>query len=299
MPRSRRARRKSTPATGNRPASGDAAGTRIAQSPAARGEGAENAEKSGRGLVMWVAGIVSAVLAAAAGVVFTGWFNTLGPGVFDEVVSKEPLTVAYVSISDEGPSIALRDPVTSPQDRAILLGRADAMEEAAFLERHRAAQVGRMVVVAVLSGNRARLRIADVRPRVLEREPVSDSALLNPASAGEEGTIEIAADLDRPVPLFVPLKGRKTPYFQTKQIDLVRDEQVTLAMTLTACEAYYEFEFVATVVSDGRAEEVVIRRPGGLPFRLTGPAREYGVSYDEHPMGGWRPASASPVKQEC
>ncbi|NJP88793.1 hypothetical protein HCN51_04870 [Nonomuraea sp. FMUSA5-5] len=240
------------------------------------------------------------MLVAAGGVVFSGWFTSLGTGVFDGLGSREPLTVAYVSIGDDGPDLALRERVTAPHDRAILLGRPDAAQEESFMERYRAARVGSMVVVAVLSGNRAGLRIADVRPRVLKREPVSDGALLRVTHAGEAGTIEVAADLDERVPRFVPVKGRKTPYFQVKQIDLVRDERVTLAMTLTACEAFYEFEFVATVVSGGRTEQVVIRRPGGLPFRLTGPARKYRSVYGENPLGGWRPTSPpAPAKRGC
>jgi len=294
MPRARRTKRDKSPANGKKPPA------RKRSDPSNPTEPTEPTEKSaqsaesaggtrpGRAVLAWVAGIVGAVIVAAAGAVFTGWFGSLGPGAFDEISRTAPLTAPLVLIANDGPSLALREPVTVAQDRAVLLGRPDSAQHEAFLERYRAAQVGGMTVMVVLNGNHASLRIADLRPHILTRGPVSDGALLNPASAGEQGTIEVAADLDRPAPRFTSVKDRDTPYFETKQIDLVRDERVTFIMTLTACKAYYEFELVATVVSNGRAEQVVIRRPGGLPFRLTGPARAYRSAYDQSSIGGWR-----------
>ncbi|MBT2229141.1 hypothetical protein [Nonomuraea sp. NEAU-A123] len=278
MPRARRTKRD------NSPASGKKSPERKPSEPVEEGAGGA---RPGRAVLAWVAGIVGAVIVAAVGAVFTGWFGSLGPGAFDEISREAPVTAAYVKTITDGPDLALREPVTAAQDRAILLGRPDAAQHEAFLERYRAAPVGETRVIVVLNGNRAGLRIADIRPRIVTREPVPDGALLSPAHAGEQGTIEVAADLDRPTPRFTSVKDRDTPYFETKQIDLVRDERVTFIMTLTACKAYYEFELVATVISNGRAEQVVIRSPGGLPFRLTGPARAYRTVYDESSMGGW------------
>ncbi|MFD1538230.1 hypothetical protein [Nonomuraea guangzhouensis] len=281
MPRARRTKRDKSPASGKKSPE-----LKPNEPSEPAGEGAGGA-RPGRAVLAWVAGIVGAVIVAAAGAVFTGWFGSLGPGAFDEISREAPVTAAYVKITTDNVDLALREPVTAAQDRAILLGRPDEAQHEAFLERYRAAQVGATKVMVVLNGNRAGLRIADIRPRILTREPLPDGALLSPASAGEQGTIEVAADLDRAKPRFTSVKDRDTPYFETKQIDLVRDERVTFIMTLTACKAYYEFELVATVISNGRAEQVVVRRPGGLPFRLTGPARAYRTVYDESPMGGW------------
>lgn len=273
MPRARRAKRN------RRGPAGPPPGT----------EAPEEGRRSGRALLTWVAGILSAVIAAVVGVVFTGWFGSLGPGAFDELSGvAAPFTVAYVSIRDD-PDLALREPVATARDRAILLGIPEEGERAEFMERHHAAPVGNVTAIAVLNGNRSSLRIADLRPRILSRGPVSAGALLRPAGAGEAGTIEIRADLDRKAPRFMPVEGndKDTPYFESQQIDLARDERATLIMTFTARKAYYEFDIVATVVTGDGTEEVVIRGPGDRPFRVTGPAPDYRAEYSESPQGGW------------
>ncbi|NUW35970.1 hypothetical protein HTZ77_31805 [Nonomuraea sp. SMC257] len=240
-------------------------------------------------MIAWVAGIAAAVIGTASGVVFTGWFNSLGPAAFDGLGGSPPVTVAYVMLQNDGLDLALREPVTAFQDRAILLGRPDAAQRAAFLERYRAAGIGRMQITVVLEGNRAGLRIADVRPRVLSSAPPSDAALLTPSSAGEAPAIEVVADLDRPVPRLTTKKDPRVPYFSTRQIDLVRGERATLSITAATTKGFYEFEFVATVVSDGHAEELRITAPGGRPFRLTARSRAYRAVYRTSPADGWEP----------
>ncbi|SEU34698.1 hypothetical protein SAMN05421811_112101 [Nonomuraea wenchangensis] len=82
----------------------------------------------------------------------------------------------------------------------------------------------------------------------------------------------MAANLDRPAPRFTA--GGDIPYFRKKQIDLKRDEPVTLSLSFTGRKAYYEFDLRAIVLAYGRTEEIVIRPDGG-PFRLTGEAARY------------------------
>lgn len=260
---------------------------------------AEPAEaRRSRPVLVWVSGIVAAVIVTASGVVFTGWFNSLGSAVFDEIGNTPPVTVAHVMTQNELLELALREPVTAPQDRAILLGRPNETQREAFLDRYQAAGVEQMWIAIVLQGNRAGLRITDVRPRVLRRAPLHDGALLKPKSAGEAPAIQLISDLDRADRRPTTPKDRRTPYFSAKQIDLVRGEQTTLSITMTADKAFYEFDFVATIVSDGRAVQMTIKRPDGRPFRLTGRAKKYGAIYRDAPSGAWESPAICDWKQE-
>ncbi|MGW5263424.1 hypothetical protein ACWEQG_20825 [Microbispora sp. NPDC004025] len=244
-----------------------------------------------------MAGIVGAVIVAAAGVMFTAWFNEHGSDAIDRIGGAAAVKVPHVEVHYSSQDLALRETVTDPRDRAVLLGSTD-LRHGALLERHHAALVGQMDVTVVLEGNRSSLRVADIKPRVLTRQPVSDGAYLIAVTAGETDTIEMAADLDRLDPYFTTGDKQRTSYFLAKQIDLKQDERVTLSLSITGRKAYYEFDLVATVVTEGRAEQMVIRAPGGVPFRLTGPAADYRSFYIASPNGGWMQASRDVVCAE-
>lgn len=240
----------------------------------------------------WLAGIVSAALIAAIGVVFTAWYTASGTDAVDSIGGAPPLTIGHVAVDQDERPLVLREPVTDPRDRATLLGRAvDDTEVAAVLARHHVATIRDMNVSVVLTGNRSSLRIIDVRPRVLLRAPPADGALMRQGTAGEVGTVELVADLDRRPVRFAMKKEPDTAYFTKKQIDLKRDERVTLSLSIIGKSAYYEFDLVATVLAGDRSEQVVINGPGGVPFRLTGPADSYRSAYDKLETGGWAPAS--------
>ncbi|MFI0420791.1 hypothetical protein [Spongiactinospora sp. 9N601] len=240
----------------------------------------------------WLAGIVSAVLIAAIGVVFTAWYTTGGTDAVDNLGGAPPLTIGHVDVEQDERPLVLREPVTDPRDRATLLGRAvDNAEMAAMLARHHVATIGDANITVVLTGNRSSLRIIDVRPRVLLRAPPADGAYLYQGTAGEAGTIELVADLDRRPVRFTTKKEPDTAYFTKKQIDLKRGERVTLSLSVIGKSAYYEFDLVATVLAGDRSEQVVINGPGGVPFRLTGPADSYRSAYKLVETAGWVPTS--------
>ncbi|MFI6735805.1 hypothetical protein ACIBI9_23025 [Nonomuraea sp. NPDC050451] len=265
--------------------------------PAPRTGEAEQPAASGgwKATRTWLAGIISAVLIAAIGVVFSTWFNARGTDTLDRLGGGPPITVGHVAIDYAGQVTALREPVTDPAGRvALRASAADAAREAA-LTRHHRARIDIMNVTVTLVGNRGSLRIVDMKPRVLTRGPVSDGARLTAAGAGETGTVELAADLDQKAPRFTMSKDPRIPYFTKKQIDLKRDERVTLNMTITGKKAYYEFDLVLTVLAEDRTEEIVINGPDKTPFRLTGAARSYRSYYGDSPLGGWEPLSREQV----
>jgi hypothetical protein len=243
-----------------------------------------------KGSLAWLAGIASAVILAVFGVVFTEWYNAHGSDTVEQVRGAAPITVGHVAVDYSERDTVLREPVTDPEDRAFMLAAHADEQREAMLARHRLALIDSMNVTVALTGNRSSLRIVDIEPRVLDRGPVSKGArLIAITGSGEVGTVEMAADLDRPAPRFTT--GGDTPYFRKKQIDLKRDETVTLSLSFTGKKAYYEFDLRVTVLADGRTEEVVVKGPDGGPFRLTGEAARYRSYYRQAPQGGWRPVS--------
>ncbi|WP_285780606.1 hypothetical protein [Microtetraspora sp. NBRC 13810] len=239
----------------------------------------------------WLAGILSAVIIAAVGVVFTAWFNARGSDTVDRIGGEPPIKVGHVAVDYAEQDAVLRKPVTDPGDRAALLGNASGSRRDAVLARHRWAPLEKADVTVVLIGNRSSLRIVDIKPRVLVREPVSDGALLIHTPAGEVGTIELAADLDDPAPRFATAEDLDISYFRKKQIDLKRDERVTLVMSITGTAAYYEFDLLVTVLAEDRTEQLTIKGPDTSPFRVTGTADAYRAYYTVSPAGGWQPIS--------
>jgi hypothetical protein len=238
-----------------------------------------------KGMRAWLAGTVSVVLIAAIGVVFTGWFNARGVDMIDRLSGTGPLAIEHVSINDGERDKALRKAVTAPDDRAVLLGTSPAAL-AALLARYQEAPIGSMEVTVVLVGKVSSMRIVTMRPKILKRLPVSRGACLSPPREGEVPTVEIGADLDRPDPQFTPKDKPDTLYFDETQIDLKRDERVTFNMTFRAEKYFYEFELELTVSGN---EPIVIRAPGGGPFRLTGPSDDgYDAYYRDSPLGGLR-----------
>ncbi|GAA3190180.1 hypothetical protein GCM10010486_68750 [Nonomuraea roseoviolacea subsp. carminata] len=241
----------------------------------------------------WLAGIVSAVIVAAVGVVFTAWFNARGSDTVESISGEPPIKVGHVAVDYAAQDTTLRETVTDPADRAVLLGSASGSRRDAVMARHDRAPLETADLTVVLVGNRSSLRIVDIQPRVLDRKPVSDGALFIYTPAGEAATIELAADLDKPVPRFTSPEDPDISYFRKKQIDLKRDERVTLSMTVTGMAAYYTFDLLITVLTGDRTEQMTIQGPDRTPFRVTGTAGTYHAYYTTSPLGGWRPISRS------
>lgn len=245
-----------------------------------------------KGVRAWLAGILSAVIIAAVGVVFATWFNARGLEAIDKVGGEPAIKIGHVALEYSKRDIALREPVTDARERAILLGTGAAdSQRNAVLTRHQRALLDHADITVVLIGNRTSLRIVDIEPRVLTREPVSDGALAFLSTAGEVDTIELAADLDAPAPRFTTVKDRDVSYFRKKQIDLKWNEPVTLSLSVTGKKRYYEFDFLVTVLAEDRIEKIEVKAPDKGPFRLTGFAGSYRSYYDGTANGDWRPIS--------
>ncbi|MEU1725815.1 hypothetical protein [Nonomuraea sp. NPDC005692] len=125
----------------------------------------------------WLAGIAGAVIVAAAGVVFTAWFNARGSDTVGSISGEPPIKVGHVAVEYAAQDTTLREAVTAPAERALLLGAASGTRRDEVMARHDWAPLESADVTVVLVGNRSSLRIVDIQPRVLDRRPVSDGAL--------------------------------------------------------------------------------------------------------------------------
>ncbi|MFD0476443.1 hypothetical protein ACFQ0B_55635 [Nonomuraea thailandensis] len=64
-------------------------------------------------------------------------------------------------------------------------------------------------------------------------------------------------------------------------------------MTVVGRAASYAFDLAVTVLAGDRTEQVTVRGPGGVPFRVTGTSGTYQSYYTFSPLGGWQPISRS------
>ncbi|WP_043626807.1 hypothetical protein [Nonomuraea candida] len=77
----------------------------------------------------WVAGVASAVLVAAAGVVFTAWYTASGTDAVDQIGGKPPLTVGHVEVDLDERPLVLRGGQTKYERK----GQCPALPERALI----------------------------------------------------------------------------------------------------------------------------------------------------------------------
>ncbi|MFI2352148.1 hypothetical protein ACH492_35190 [Streptomyces sp. NPDC019443] len=214
--------------------------------------------------------MAAAVVGTVVSAILTGWFQEAAPDLSRRALGSPALEVRFAAdISDQTAPFALQKPVTTPQDRAMLVEPTSSREWQNFIREKNAAPVDRADMQIVLEGGRSKIRIVDLRPRILHKSTRWGGAYFIPATAGEVEAISVSADLDHPDPHFTQGKKGSRNYFHEKQLELARGEQVTLTISVTAKAAAYEFDFVATVIADGKIHDVPIRLPGKKPFLIT------------------------------
>ncbi|HEU4424893.1 MAG TPA: hypothetical protein VFR67_20390 [Pilimelia sp.] len=170
----------------------------------------------------------------------------------------------------------------------LISGAADR-DLGGFIDRHSGGPVGRLDVGVTLTGHRApAVLVTDIGIRMMAKAaPLAGTRIVTPLE-GEVRAIVLRMNLDEPRPA---LRDKHGPYFAAKSISLNNGEQQPLRITFTAAAAAYEFVLAVGFV-DARGEQHTVyvdRRghqfasadtsPAADRFRLTGPARRYGVSY--------------------
>ncbi|MGK5553496.1 hypothetical protein ACSNOI_17935 [Actinomadura kijaniata] len=231
-----------------------------------------------------------AALGTVAVTVAGGWLATFGGRLLDPGKTAERVTgaPAFTSVVEEITfplEYVLPDVVSAPAERTTLLtGAGGHSALRALVERHRGATARRMDLRIVLLGRRDGVRIVDAAPRIRAARPVPTGTRLVFGAEGEADTIELSADLDRPRPVFTRPKDRRTPYFRKHNIDLKRDEQVTLLVTLEARRRAYDVDLRLSYVEDGVPKTMDV--PGnGRVLRVSGTPRDR-RAYRERYEGG-------------
>jgi hypothetical protein len=253
---------------------GTARGGSGAAASKTRSPTADNSKRSAflGGAGRWVAGVVSGILVVAGG----AWLLGFARSVSD---NSGP---AIVAIGDIGPlstrCYALADPVTSAADKVTLLsGTASPAQVTALIARHGGVNVGRLVLTLILEGHRDSLRIVNIQPQVRVVKPPT-AALLQYASAGSVDITEVSANLDSPFP---QLEENAQPYFNSKEIDLVRGERQTFRVTFEATTGSFKFNLLVTYVTGDQQHEQTIPGPAHGYFLLSGldAEQQYGTVY--------------------
>lgn len=225
-----------------------------------------------RGPVGWVATIVSGILIAAGTAWVLDFARTAGE-------NSGPAMSAIADVDSLSTRCyALADPITSAADKVTLLsGTASPAQVTALLARHGGVNVGRLVLTLILEGRRGSLRIVNIQPQVRSVKPPA-AAMLQYASAGSVDITQVTADLDSPVP---QLDEGSQPYFNSKEIDLVRGERQTFRVTFEAATGSFEFNLLVTYVTGGKQYEQTIPGPARGYFLLSGldAERQYGTVY--------------------
>jgi len=220
-----------------------------------------------RWLGVTVAGGLATII---AGAVLTGW--SWAQDQWRDFHREPRISAIVYSPENAGISFAFPETIASGPDRRLLLNGGYQP-----LLRSRAVRIGTMKVLLVLRGRRNDpIRVLDVRPRILSSGPVAAGTCLSLPSAGDSPVFPVKADLDRLASVRAPA-GR----LLEKNIDLVYGERASVELTVTAGKRRYEWDIeVSYAYGDSDQVQLAHFAPeAGRPFRLTGPARRYAITY--------------------
>ncbi|MFE2018734.1 hypothetical protein ACFW9O_11935 [Streptomyces sp. NPDC059499] len=198
-----------------------------------------------------------------------------------------PFTVSARQDGDDGGCTALKDRISSPQDRAEIVTGGDV---AAVVRRHRGARAGELTTELTIEGGRQPLTITsiDIEPEQPRPAPPFAGTLLCEEGAGGEPKIQLYADLDSPRPVFLTGKGSVDRYFDEHVVTLAPGEQVNLSAIFVAAKGSREFRLSVRYVRNGKEGAVPVPVPRGSRYAVTGYAAEYKAVYSGSPNGGFR-----------
>ncbi|MEO3974932.1 hypothetical protein [Streptomyces sp. CAU 1734] len=177
--------------------------------------------------------------------------------------------------------------VSAPRDRAELVAGGDVD---AVIRRNDGARVGELIVGLTLEGGPTPLTITsvDIHPASPRPAPPLAGTLLCEPSAGGEPKIQLFADMDSAVPVFLTGKSSAQKYFREKVITLEPGEQVNLSATFLAAKGSRAFGLSIRYVRSGKEGTVPVPAPRAGRYAVTGYAARYGAVYAGSPGGVYR-----------
>lgn len=213
-----------------------------------------------------------------------------------------PFDVAVDPGFDAGMWYALPSPVTGgPAADELLAGFPGDAELAVYLRAHDGAPLSSMVPSLTFTGlNRSgTVRIVGLRVYAKQGGGVLAGSLIKTTSNGEQPTVPVRVDLDRPGLDVTAPDGK--PYFQGHGIELAADEHVTVTVTFTAVKHAYRWLMAVDYVLPaggsrtayldgvGRLYQKASEAPPKNHFALTGQAPGYPAVWDTNfPQPGFR-----------
>ncbi len=247
--------------------------------------GAGSAARSGIARLLsgpgkWLAGAVAAGLAAIIGTVVTAlWSDALDAR--RDLAGEPPIRVVVETGIGDGVDGATAEPIIDGPDRFLLL-RGFSWEQWDDLVRRRGmAPIEFQNLTILLQGKRDEtIRIIDVRPHILSVGPVFDGTCVTLPTQGQADVFPVHADLDHLSP-GTPGEPRST--YLEKSIDLKKEERATVEFGVVARKHSYtwEVEIVYDYGDEPHFQHMYVKNTGGVPFRVTGPAKTYGVVYGD------------------
>jgi hypothetical protein len=220
-----------------------------------------------------------------------------GSGSLCRIAGGPPLQVRAQLMDDltAAGSVALRDPITSVQDRAVLFSGSHD-ELISLIRRHHGVRAGNLAVAITLQGTCGNVTVTDIRvhERIPRGTPVPTGALLIQETQGGRPAIGVTCNLDTADQTFMVTGKPGQRYFGPNQVHLAPSEQVVVYVQFKASRAYHEFDLFATYFQNGITRQVDIPGPDGGVFRLTGLARDrraYQSIYEAGLNGGYVPVA--------
>jgi hypothetical protein len=212
----------------------------------------------------WLLGVLATVVAGVLLAAVLAVANQ-GPARFR---GGDPVEVEFLNVDEDSGigAMALGHRLGTSDHVALLRGEAGQGNWPAYLAAHRGAYVEAMHLQVGLKGRGpGRIRIRDIRPRILSTEPVLTAVYLSNPPQGVQPAIKLTASLDRRPPAFEVSPGR--PYRSSLNIDLDPGERQTLALKVTASRQTYSWDIELDIVGH---PPIYIQRPGNRPFVVTG-----------------------------
>jgi hypothetical protein len=252
----------------------------------------DSARRSLKPIVLWVGGILTAVITAVAVGAATGYTSHLLDKKSTAVPKGPPLAVVSVTLQRNGAyqggtyvfPDALR--ISSTQIHLIdstnqQLGQDDYYDS--WARAHGGVDPDTVIIQLILAGNRSYpVRILDMRPVGQCASRLKGTLLLSP-TAGEDDSVLIGFNLDKPDPIadtYSQTRGFGQSFFESKTVTLTYPQQQVFEIVGQSVYHYCQFRIHVDMLS-GNRKEVELIGNGSQPFKVSGilPIADYKEVY--------------------
>ncbi|MBM7775745.1 hypothetical protein JOD54_005949 [Actinokineospora baliensis] len=230
--------------------------------------------------------VLTIVVSAATAVVVHYAIQVAGaPEQLDEFRTGTEIraVVDQVHLDDEGATMATPAGVELDGSMRARLDQPNVPTDTRFLADVRdlgGVQIWNLTLRITLEGRRNQLiRVVDVAPRIVSREPPPAGTLLLMPAQGGDAALRMLVDLDEPRPVLRLVVGDNpfdkkggTPYFDANTISLKDNEQQVIVLRARSQRDLFRFDLTVTYQIGGETRHQTID-DGGKPFAVAGPSK--------------------------